>query len=122
MKTLPNQRASESAVDKRNYTPHPLPPIVTGQCAELLEIIRQQQPIASFELTPNLAIPECAARVHNLRAKGFNIITVIKPGVEFHGSIRRNVALHSLGTPEWPAPGLLAPPKVERRRGLFDGY
>ena len=23
MKTLPNQRASESAVDKRNYTPHP---------------------------------------------------------------------------------------------------
>ena len=83
---------------------HDRPPMVTGQCADVLQVIRERQPVPSFELTANLAIPEAAARVHDLRAKGFNVLTVILPEFEFRGVIRRNVALYSLGTPEWPAP------------------
>ncbi|WP_138678116.1 helix-turn-helix domain-containing protein [Candidatus Accumulibacter phosphatis] len=86
---------------------HDRPPMVTGQCADVLQVIRERQPVPSFELTANLAIPEAAARVRDLRAKGFNILTVILPEFEFRGVIRRNVALYSLGVPEWPAPGFL---------------
>ncbi|MCM8600059.1 MAG: helix-turn-helix domain-containing protein [Candidatus Accumulibacter sp.] len=82
-------------------------PLVTGQCAEVLQVIRERQPVPSFELTANLAIPEAAARVHDLRTKGFNILTVIQSEFEFRGVIRRNVALYSMGSPEWPAPGFL---------------
>lgn len=83
------------------------PPTVTGQCAEVLGLIRQYQPVVSFVLTADHAIPETAARVHNLRAMGFNIVTTILPEVEFRGVIRRNAALYSLGSPEWPRPGFL---------------
>ncbi|MEF8723169.1 MAG: helix-turn-helix domain-containing protein [Candidatus Accumulibacter delftensis] len=125
MNALPNQTASESTLDKCDYTPQTIipaskPPIVTGQCAQVLRIIREHQPAPSFELTANLAIPKCAARVHDLRAKGYNIITAIQPEFEFRGAIRRNVALYSMGTPEWPAPGFLAAPETARQRGLFD--
>ena len=84
------------------------PPSVTGQCLDVLRLIRQYQPVLSFVLTADNAIPEAAARVHDLRAKGFNVITNIQPSVEFRGEIRRNVALYSLGSPEWPAPGFLS--------------
>lgn len=86
---------------------HDGPPVVTGQCAEVLQLIRERQPVPSFELTANLAIPEAAARIHDLRAKGYNIMTTILPEFEFRGVIRRNVARYSMGTPEWPAPGFL---------------
>ncbi|MBK6744291.1 MAG: helix-turn-helix domain-containing protein [Hydrogenophilales bacterium] len=82
-------------------------PHVTGQCAEVLTLIRQHQPLLSFVLTADHAIPEAAARVHDLRALGFNIITRIKPKVSFRGRTRRNAALYSLGSPEWPYPGFL---------------
>ncbi|MBL8450368.1 MAG: helix-turn-helix domain-containing protein [Dechloromonas sp.] len=103
MKKRPVQTANEGAVDKRNA----IPPIVTGQCAEVLGLIRQHQPMLSFVLTADHAIPEAAARVHDLRARGFNIVTTILSEVEFRGSIRRSAALYSLGSPEWPAPGFL---------------
>jgi len=93
--------ASKTTFDSRNLTP----PIVTGQCAEVLGLIRQLQPVVSFVLTADHAIPEAAARVHNLRARGFNIRTTILPEVEFRGAIRHNAALYSLGSPEWPRPG-----------------
>ncbi|MCB0689984.1 MAG: helix-turn-helix domain-containing protein [Saprospiraceae bacterium] len=83
-------------------------PIVTGQCAQVLTLIRQYQPLPSFVLTADHAIPEAAARVHDLRAKGYHVITQIVPEVEFRGRIRRNVALYSLGVPEWPSPDFLA--------------
>ena len=76
-------------------------PHVTGQCAQVLQLIRLNQPILSLNLTADHAIPEAAARVHDLRNKGFNIITTILPKVEFRGAIRRNVAAYSLGVPEW---------------------
>jgi len=79
-------------------------PLVTGQCAQVLELIRFNQPLLSLNLTADHAIPEAAARVHDLRAKGFNIITTILPEVEFRGVIRRNVAAYSLGVPEWMPP------------------
>lgn len=84
---------------------HSTPPIVTGQCAEGLGLIRQLQPVVSFVLNADHAIPETAARVHNLRAMGFNILTTILREVDFRGVIRRNAALYSLGSPEWPRPG-----------------
>ena len=83
-------------------------PTVTGQCAEVLTLIRQHQPLLSFVLTAAHAIPEAAARVHDLRGMGFNIITRIVPTVKFRGRIRRNAALYSLGVPEWPYPGFVA--------------
>ena len=86
---------------------HATPPMVTGQCAEVLHLLRTFQPAPSFTLTAEHAIPETAARIHDLRAKGFNILTVIEPKFQFRGVIRRNVARYSLGVPEWPAPGFL---------------
>jgi hypothetical protein len=73
-------------------------------------------------MTADYAIPEAAARVHDLRAKGFHVITTILPEFEFRGTVRRNVAVYSLGTPEWPAPGFLAAPQAARQRGLFDEH
>lgn len=81
------------------------PPIVTGQCAQVLSLIREHQPILSFVMTADHAIPEAAARVHDLRDKGFDILTTILSEVEFRGQIRRNAALYSLGSPEWPRVG-----------------
>ena len=69
---------------------HDRPPMVKGQCAEVLHLLRTLQPVPSFTLTAGYAIPETAARIHDLRAKGYN-----------------NVAMYSLGVPEWPAPGFL---------------
>ncbi len=83
------------------------PPTVTGQCAEVLDLLRASNTVLSFHLTADLAIPEAAARIHDLRGMGFNALTVILPEVEFRGRIRRNVALYSLGVPSWPAPGFL---------------
>ena len=83
------------------------PPIVTGQCAQVLTPIRQHQPLLSFVLTADHAIPEAAARVHDLRCMGFNILTTIKPEIEFRGRTRRNVASYSLANPEWSTPGFV---------------
>lgn len=80
-------------------------PVTTGQCGQVLCLIRQHQPIISLRLTADYAIPEAAARVHDLRAAGWNIITTIHPVVIFRGVERRNVAACSLGSPEWPRPG-----------------
>lgn len=82
-------------------------PVVTGQCAQVLNLIRELQPVLSLTLTADRAIPETAARVHDLRCMGFNILTTIHPAVEFRGEIRRNVASYSLGSPEWPQPGFV---------------
>jgi len=86
---------------------HDTPPMVSGQCADVLHLLRTLQPVPSFILTADHAIPETAARIHELRAKGFNVLTVIMPEYEFRGVIRRKVALYSLGKPEWPASGFL---------------
>ena len=83
-------------------------PIVSGQCARVLELIRDKQPLLSFVGTADFAIPEFAARVHDLRAAGWNIVTTIQASVTFRGVERRNVAFYSLGTPEWPRPGFFA--------------
>lgn len=101
------RNGGDRAAPKQSAEHHPKPPIVTGQCAEVLQLIRQQQPVLSFTLTADYAIPEAAARVHDLRAMGFNIRTTILSAVEFRGAIRRNVARYSFGAPEWPAPGFL---------------
>ena len=86
---------------------NPTPPMVTGQCAQVLGLIQQYQPLVSLRLTADYAIPEAAARIHDLRAMGFNILTTIHPAVEFRGQVRHNVASYSLGTPAWPRPGFL---------------
>ena len=84
------------------------PPEVTGQTAQVLYLIRRYQPILSLTMTADHAIPEAAARVHDLRAMGWHIQTTIHSSVIFRGVERRNVASYSLGVPEWPAPGFIA--------------
>lgn len=81
------------------------PPAVSGQRAEVLELVRSHGSIMSLVMTADYAIPEAAARIHDLRAMGYHIITTILPRVNFRGRVRRNVALYSLGVPSWPAPG-----------------
>ena len=83
------------------------PPITTGQLGQVHGLIKNYPGIWSLTMTADHAIPETAARVHDLRAKGFNVITTIHPTVVFRGVTRRNVASYSLGTPEWPRPGFL---------------
>jgi hypothetical protein len=87
-------------------------PLVTGQCAQVLNLIRQHQPIISLRLTADYAIPEAAARVHDLRAAGWNIFTTIHPVVVFRGIERRNVSAYSLGVPEWTSPEFRLPENV----------
>ena len=124
MKNARPQTAETSALDKRNDSqisdlfPESLspavsatrltPPIVSGQCAQVLNLIRRHQPFLSFRGTADFVIPEFAARVHDLRAAGWNIVTTIQASVTFRGVERRNVAFYSLGTPEWPRPGFNA--------------
>ncbi|AXK39320.1 helix-turn-helix domain-containing protein [Crenobacter cavernae] len=79
------------------------PPIVTGQCAEVLAILRERGSVLSLELTADRAIPEAAARIHELRAMGFNIITTLLAEVVFRDRVRRKVARYTLGTPAWSA-------------------
>lgn len=98
----PNEGSPKDQFD-RNHKP----PAVSGQCAEVLELLRTEGIVLSFRLTAELAIPEAAARIHDLRGMGFNVLTEILPAVEFRGRTRRNVALYSLGIPHWPAPGFL---------------
>jgi hypothetical protein len=97
----------------------PQQPIVSGQCADVLEILQQHQrsnqPVISFYLTADCAIPEAAARIHDLRSKGFNIKTTILPEVLYRGKTRRKVALYSLGSPLWPSPEHLA--KADQSKG-----
>lgn len=88
-------------------------PMVTGQCAQVLNLIREHQPLLSLVMTADYAIPEAAARVHNLRNMGFNILTTIHQIVKFRGVERRNVASYSLGTPEWPRPKFLGGNETE---------
>ncbi len=83
------------------------PPPVTGQCLQVLSLLRQHGALLSLTLTADFAIPETAARIHDLRAKGFNIITTIQEQVIFRGCVRKRVANYSLGTPEWPSPEYL---------------
>ncbi|MGV0950974.1 MAG: helix-turn-helix domain-containing protein [Azonexus sp.] len=101
-----NARGQAGEVGKAEISnPNPTPPIVTGQCGQVFGLIQQYQPLVSLRLTADYAIPEAAARVHDLRAMGFNILTTIHPTVMFRGIERRNVASYSLGTPAWPRPG-----------------
>ncbi|MBL8421653.1 MAG: helix-turn-helix domain-containing protein [Dechloromonas sp.] len=96
-----NRAAQETTSDKFNLKP----PLVTGQCGQVLNLIHQQPGIVSLVMTADYAIPEAAARVHDLRAAGWNILTTIHPTVIFRGVERHNVATYSLGTPGWPRPG-----------------
>lgn len=106
-KIPPEQKPAAASNDTANATTKQ-PPSVTGQCAEVLAILREHPQVLSFHLTADHAIPEAAARIHDLRAKGFNIATVIEPEVTFRGRVRRNVARYVLGSPAWPRPGFIA--------------
>ena len=98
---------------------HSTTPIVTGQRAEVLALIREHGPILSLTLTADYAIPETAARVHELLALGFNVQRQIIASVMFRGRERRNVAAYSMGVPEWPRPGWLDG-REETQPDLFD--
>jgi hypothetical protein len=81
------------------------PPTPTGQCGQVFNLVERNPGILSLTMTADFAIPEAAARIHDLRSMGFNILTTIRPVVVFRGVERRNVASYALGVPAWPAPG-----------------
>lgn len=93
---------------KEQFDRNHKPPVVSGQCAEVLRELESNAQTLSFRLTAELAIPEAAARIHDLRGMGFNIKTAILPEVQFRGRTRRNVAMYSIGVPSWPAPGFFS--------------
>jgi len=101
-----NARPAEAVTSANTDPNHSIDttPIVSGQCAEVLSILRTHGQVLSFQLTVDHAIPEAAARIHDLRAKGFNISTTILPEVVFQGRVRRKVARYTLGAPAWPSP------------------
>ncbi len=106
---MKKQKAAPEGTTPNKQTEHSIltQPLVTGQCAEILCILRQG-PTLSLTMTADHAIPEAAARIHDLREKGFNIDTQIQEAVVFRGRVRKGVALYVLGSPEWPRPGYLS--------------
>lgn len=114
-----NARLQPGEVGKAKHnTTNVTPPRPTGQCGQVLRLIRENPEILSLRLTSTEVIPEAAARVHDLRGMGFNIITTIHPVVIFRGVERRSVASYSLGHPEWPAPGFLDGINLSAQLGL----
>ncbi|ENO3941155.1 helix-turn-helix domain-containing protein [Aeromonas veronii] len=97
-------QSSASAFERGQHNASHKPPIVSGQQAEVLSILRRS-PTLSLNLTADYAIPEAAARIHELRERGFNIETVLQDSVIFRGRERHGVALYVLKHPEWPRPG-----------------
>lgn len=93
-----------SETDGLNTQGHSTAPIVSGQCAEVLALIREHQPLLALALPFEYGIPQYAARIHDLRELGFNIQTRILSSVSFRDRERRNVAEYHIGTPEWPRP------------------
>ena len=81
-------------------------PMVDGQCAEVLSILRKK-PTNSFEFVFDHLIPRISARIYDLREKGFNVSSITLPEVVCRGRVRPHVALYCLGDPEWPRPGFL---------------
>ena len=105
-KIPPEQQPAAASNDGSNPTTRQRP-IVTGQCAEVLEILERRRSVFNVELKLEYGITESAARVHELRGMGFNITTIPEPELNYKGRVRRRVARYVLGTPAWPAPGFL---------------
>ena len=59
---------------------------------QVLRLVRERGPVLRLELTANRAISEAAARVHELRAAGWNVLTKIHPRIIFRGVELRKVA------------------------------
>lgn len=98
--------------------PNPKRPRPTGQCGFVLGVIKENPGVLSLKITADLAVPEAAARIHQLRQMGFNIHTRINPVVTFRGVERHNVASYFLVAPEWPAPGFLDGSSPDAQLGL----
>ena len=78
-------------------------PTVTGQLAQVLNILRQG-PVSSLVFAYEHKIMRSSARILELRQKGFNITTQIRQHVQYHGHIYKNTATYALGRPEWSPP------------------
>lgn len=96
-----NRAASDTAFVSANRTQ----PTPTGQRGKVFNAVKKHPGILSLVLTADMAIPEAAARIHDLRCMGFNVVTTIHSMVIFRGVERRNVASYHLGSPVWPRPG-----------------
>lgn len=82
-------------------------PIISGQELRVFKIIEANPGVNALELSVVHVVPQYNARIHGLRAKGFNLISQIHPEVIFRGEVRYHVASYTLGTPAWPRPGFL---------------
>ena len=88
-------------------------PTPTGQAAQVLQLIQANPGILCVCLNIEHGITQAGARIHELRASGFNIISQSHECVFYAGRKRRNVVSYSLGSPEWPRPGFFAEGKAQ---------
>ncbi|BEE03060.1 helix-turn-helix domain-containing protein [Aeromonas veronii] len=78
-------------------------PIVTGQKAKILRLLRQG-PVLGLSLKMEHGISESGARIHYLRAMGFNIKTYMQIHVKYLGRKYQKAAIYVLEHPEWSPP------------------
>lgn len=97
--------------DGINTQTNSIAPIVSGQCAEVLCLIREHQPILAMALAFEHGIPQYNARISNLRDIGFNIKSTPIDCIVYQGREYRNAVKLSMGTPEWIKPARPAQPE-----------
>ncbi|WP_421214768.1 helix-turn-helix domain-containing protein [Aeromonas jandaei] len=78
-------------------------PTVNRRQAKILNLLRQG-PMSSLAFTYEHKLTRAAARIFELRQKGFNITTHIKLDVQYRGDLYPKAATYVLEHPEWSAP------------------
>ncbi|MGL5289310.1 MAG: helix-turn-helix domain-containing protein [Aeromonas sp.] len=81
----------------------PTPPRVSGQLADTLSILRRG-PVSTLEFIHAHRITRSSARVHELRALGFNITTHTRRDLPYQGHQYHGIAVYVLQHPEWSQP------------------
>ena len=81
------------------------PPLLSGQHAQVLKVLQEaREPILSLKL--QRAFPQVGARVHELRAMGFNIMSIKQKPLLFDGARRIGCVSYVLGLPNWKGGGV----------------
>ncbi|EKB16215.1 helix-turn-helix domain-containing protein [Aeromonas veronii] len=78
-------------------------PTVNLRQAKILNL-RRQRPMSSLAFTYEHKLTRAAAKIFELRQKGFNITIHIKLDVQYRGDLYPKSATYVLEHPEWSAP------------------
>lgn len=76
------------------------PPALAGQHKQIIVMLQEaREPILSLSLQRQF--PQIGARVHELRAMGFNIMSIKQNPIVFDGVRRIGCVSYILGVPNW---------------------